>query len=451
MGKWQGGNSKAKKVKAKFQSKNEPYQPDYKRTCSNCGGRGHDADTCSSKMMCSVCGVPGHTKNECWNITKKCEICGKKGHLKNVCTMKTTQKLGPGWWKPTGKDSDGRGCVRCGASKFHPKHLCKSFKHLCEICGQRNHFENMCGAKPPKKARQEWRANEDWKDANMNEEWNENSEMKANEDEEKYAMNEDWKARDRDAEQNEWKEMGTQLSKGEWMSKTDSQKPDCTSSDWEKWPEKPWPATPPKTKRKVKHQQNKECYCCGSWQHEKIFCPFAHRRCELCGRKGHLKQKCDPSIARSKFEDFEAKVPYIPGPEVGEPEEMDQMDKEDKMEKEDNSCTCCGSLEHETEQCALIDLTCELCGMPGHIEKMCLIQVPKTESVPEPLDPPKVAVPEPLIPPKAEVSEACLCCGEFGHQKASCPQANCHCTWCGQQGHLRKMCTSAPKQDLRPT
>lgn len=63
----------------------------------------------------------------------------------------------------------------------------------------------------------------------MNEEWNENSEMKANEDEEKYAMNEDWKARDRDAEQNEWKEMGTQLSKGEWMSKTDSQKPDCTS------------------------------------------------------------------------------------------------------------------------------------------------------------------------------------------------------------------------------
>lgn len=31
--------------------------------------------------------------------------------------------------------------------------------------------------------------------------------------------------------------------------------------------------------------------------------------------------------------------------------------------------------------------------------------------------------------------------------KASCPQANCHCTWCGQQGHLRKMCTSAPKQD----
>lgn len=35
----------------------------------------------------------------------RCEICGKKGHLKNVCTMKTTQKLGPGWWKPTGKDS----------------------------------------------------------------------------------------------------------------------------------------------------------------------------------------------------------------------------------------------------------------------------------------------------------------------------------------------------------
>lgn len=65
---------------------------------------------------------------------------------------------------------------------------------------------------------------------------------------------------------------------------------------------------------------------------------------------------------------------------MGEPEEMDQMDKEDKMEKEDSSCTCCGSLEHETEQCALIDLTCELCGMPGHIEKMCLIQVPKTEA-----------------------------------------------------------------------
>ena len=33
--------------------------------------------------------------------------------------------------------------------------------------------------------------------------------------------------------------------------------------------------------------------------------------CLICG--GHLKQKCDPSIARSKFEDFEAKVPYIPG------------------------------------------------------------------------------------------------------------------------------------------
>jgi len=361
----------------------------------------------------------------------------------------------------------------------------------------------MCGAKPPKKVRQEWKANEDWKDdANMNEEWDENSNsMKANEDEEKYAMiAEDWKeSLDRDSPEKNvsWKEMGTETLSfpGVWESKTDSEKPDSTSSDWEKWPEKPWPATPPKTKRKVKNQENKECYCCGSWQHEKIFCPFAHRRCELCGRKGHLKQKCDPSIpSRSKFE---ARVPYIPGPEVEEPEEMDQMDKEDKMEKEDNSCTCCGSLEHETEQCALIDLTCELCGMPGHMEKMCVIQVAKTESVPEPLDPPKVAVPEPLIPPKkAEVSEAevcfccgeaghmkfvcplidhvcaecgrqghlesrckkniapvreaCLCCGEFGHQKASCPQASCHCTWCGQQGHLRKMCTSAPKQDLKP-
>ena len=59
---------------------------------------------------------------------------------------------------------------------------------------------------------------------------------------------------------------------------------------------------------------------------------------------------------------------------------MDQMEKEDTMEKEDNSCTCCGSLEHETEQCALIDLICELCGMPGHIEKMCVIQAPKTEA-----------------------------------------------------------------------
>ena len=44
-------------------------------------------------------------------------------------------------------------------------------------------------------------------------------------------------------------------------------------------------------------------------------------------------------------------------------------------------CSCCGNPDHGTELCPLIDMTCELCGMQGHMENMCDTQeVPSTET-----------------------------------------------------------------------
>jgi len=44
----------------------------------------------------------------------------------------------------------------------------------------------------------------------------------------------------------------------------------------------------------------KQCYCCGSTQHEKWECPSKDKACDHCGRMGHLKAMCDQGDGGSK-------------------------------------------------------------------------------------------------------------------------------------------------------
>lgn len=65
-------------------------------TCSQCGDRGHDSDSCSTPL-CDVCSKYGHASGACDTIcatcgklhkgTKciSCRQCGMWGHVRAVC------------------------------------------------------------------------------------------------------------------------------------------------------------------------------------------------------------------------------------------------------------------------------------------------------------------------------------------------------------------------------
>ncbi|CAL1127039.1 unnamed protein product [Cladocopium goreaui] len=444
--------------------KSEPYEPEYKRTCSNCGGRGHDASQCSSKVMCPICGIPGHSKEICWNITKRCSICGKRGHLQNVCTSKGPVKTTKTekWWKKDDTDTS-KGCTRCGGDKWHMKRLCPAFGHRCELCSHENHYEFMCGAKAKKaKEAKEAKAKEE------KQEWNKSN----------------WKS--------DWKS-----TKSKFQGKTWKMTMRPTASK----------ITKGRTTTKGKGTKRKkiECDCCGSWSHEKMDCPFAKQRCDKCGMKGHLKQKCqqdqqDPQEQPAPQEQPEPQDAQ--GDDDLEPEDAEEYEDVEDLHEDMGSepfeegpehCSCCGNPDHDTELCPLIDMTCELCGMQGHMENMCDTQeVPSTEKpgLSKGSQQPKSPEMKPQSQPQAQEAapvqgmdcyccgesghlkqhcplrghvcslcgreghlEAkcrnkemeCYCCGEFGHQKVDCPFNQIPCTYCGKVGHLRSKCRDAPK------
>jgi len=71
-------------------------------TCSHCGGKGHNARTCTlatpknkttTDRQCSLCGEYGHNKRTCLlklpeKKQKQCGICGEIGHNSRTCIMK---------------------------------------------------------------------------------------------------------------------------------------------------------------------------------------------------------------------------------------------------------------------------------------------------------------------------------------------------------------------------
>jgi hypothetical protein len=50
-----------------------------KRVCSNCGGRGHDADVCPTR-------VPAQGKSRKDYLNYRCHICSQAGHVKYDCS-----------------------------------------------------------------------------------------------------------------------------------------------------------------------------------------------------------------------------------------------------------------------------------------------------------------------------------------------------------------------------
>lgn len=408
--------------------------------------------------------------------------------LQNVCTYKgpkiSSKTEKEKWWKKNDKDTT-KGCTRCGSDKWHMKRKCPAFGHRCELCSRENHYEFMCGAKA-KQAKEAKEAQEakEAKEAEAKEEWNKSN----------------WKS--------DWK--------SDWKS---------TKS---KFQGKPWKMTmrPTAKGRTTKGKRKKiECDCCGSWSHEKMDCPFAKQRCDKCGMKGHLKQKCkqnqqdpqdqDPQVQQDQQDPQDHQDPQDQQEQVAEPQGEDDLEQDaeeyedvedlhedmgsehddfvEGLEEGTERCSCCGNPDHDTELCPLIDMTCELCGMQGHLENMCdTHEVPSTEKPGLPKGSQQPKSPEmkpqrptqPQEPPPVEGMDCyccgksghlkqhcplrghvcsicgreghleakcrnnemeCYCCGEFGHQKVDCPFNQIPCTYCGKVGHLRSKCRDAPK------
>ena len=65
--------------------------------------------------------------------------------------------------------------------------------------------------------------------------------------------------------------------------------------------------------------------------------------------------------------------------------------------------------------------TCQGCGKPGHLQKMCRSKATTSSD------------------------SACKCCGDTGHAKADCPWKDETCEACGKKGHTIHVCRKANK------
>lgn len=137
-----------------------------------------------------------------------------------------------------------------------------------------------------------------------------------------------------------------------------------------------------------------ECFACGG-NHKKVDCPNLDKTCDLCGRVGHLKWKCE-----SKGKGF-GKGAFAKGGAT-------------------QGCFACGG-DHQKAQCPNLGKTCDNCGKVGHLKFMC------------------EAFGKGVAGKGGKGSMTCFACGG-NHQKAQCPNLWKTCDLCGKVGHMKAMC-----------
>ncbi|CAK9013517.1 Calmodulin (CaM) [Durusdinium trenchii] len=341
-----------------------------KSTCKNCGGRGHEAKDCPSAPLCKTCGLPNHTTEECWNASKKCNICGKTGHLMNVCRKKA-QKEKNGWAEKGQKWGSKQGWT-------------ESSRKVSNVSTEQTRKVEWAGKRK-----------ETWSDKPKKQEWSDKRRKKEQPNPECYCCGSWW---------HEKNDCPYKDNKCDFCGKTGHlfvmclDRKDCSrcgSADHSclRCPmrihrcelcglkghtENVCHSDRPST-WKLEKEKNKFCRRCGSWWHAQSVCPHRQSRCGKCGALGHLEEWCRTRGRRLRTKKKGEKDEEEEDREEIMEEEMDQMDAQE-LEEILEGCACCGNPEHEAKDCPLQDLTCELCGLRGHLENMCRSsQIPSTE------------------------------------------------------------------------
>ena len=111
-------------------------QPTPERRCDECGGYGHDDDSCPNEK-CDECGEYGHDDDSCPN--EKCDECGGYGHDDDSCPNEKCDECGE-----YGHDDDScpnEKCDECG-EYGHDDDSCPNEK--CDECGEYGHDDDHC-------------------------------------------------------------------------------------------------------------------------------------------------------------------------------------------------------------------------------------------------------------------------------------------------------------------
>jgi len=267
--------------------------PNLNLSCESCGKVGHMAAMCQASgegkglgKGCFACGG-NHQKADCPNQYKTCDICGKVGHLKFKCESPAVKGKGVGkagislvaaysggGGKDFGKGSAGKGCFACGGN--HQKLQCPNLGKVCDICGKTGHLKAMCESAPaPFSAQAPF-----GKGAGKGEGKSDGC----------FACG-----------GNHQKAQCPNLGKScDLCGKVGHLKWTCESAG--KGPSVKGVPAPfaahgkgaPFASQAFGKGSGKGCFACGG-DHQKAQCPNLGKTCDICGKTGHLKAMCEQS------------------------------------------------------------------------------------------------------------------------------------------------------------